>query len=246
MAPRRPAAADAGHRARSRDGAAAPGGLRLHGRGRPHPHQPHGGDGTEADRLDGQRHAAGGALREAAAALQLLQAALRPGDEPARRRHPRGDHHGGGDRHRAGGEPARAGARVRAPALAAHPGAAQRGAGEVPQPRRQAGLARLQRPSRCPCCSRWRTAGPGCARRSRTCAGRPREAIAEGRNIIILSDRGHDEDRRAHPGAAGGRGGAAPPAARGHAHPGRHRARDRRAARGAPLRAAHRLRRRAR
>ena len=50
-------------------------------------------DGVEADRLDGQRHAARRALATAAAALQLLQAALRAGDQPAGRRHPRGDHH---------------------------------------------------------------------------------------------------------------------------------------------------------
>ena len=49
---------------------------------------PDGADGARRRRgrgLDGQRHAAGGALRQAAAALQLLQAALRPGDQPADR-----------------------------------------------------------------------------------------------------------------------------------------------------------------
>ena len=38
------------------------------------------------DRLDGHRHAAGGAVEPAAAALQLLQAAVRAGDQPAGRR----------------------------------------------------------------------------------------------------------------------------------------------------------------
>ena len=40
-------------------------------------------DGQEADRLDGQRHAAGRALRSPATAVQLLQAALRAGDQSA-------------------------------------------------------------------------------------------------------------------------------------------------------------------
>ena len=44
-----------------------------------------------AGRLDGQRHAARGALRAQAAPLLVLQAALRAGDEPADRLDPRGD-----------------------------------------------------------------------------------------------------------------------------------------------------------
>ena len=54
-------------------------------------HRPDGQRRRRGRRLDGQRHAAGGAVGPAAAALQLLQAALRPGDQPADRRHPRGD-----------------------------------------------------------------------------------------------------------------------------------------------------------
>ena len=47
--------------------------------------------GRGADRLDGQRHAAGGAVRTvAAAAVRLLQAALRAGHQPADRPDPRG------------------------------------------------------------------------------------------------------------------------------------------------------------
>ena len=125
-----------------------------------------------AHRLDGQRHAARGALREAAAALRLLQAALRAGDEPAGRRDPRGDHHGGRDRRRAGGEPPRADAGVLPPARAAHAGAAQRGAREDPRARRRPGLEGAAQASRCRSSSARRTAAPGCARRSRTCAGR--------------------------------------------------------------------------
>ena len=65
---------------------------------------------------------------------------------------------------------------------------------------------------------------PGVGRRRRAAQG-PRgpavqasEAIAEGYNLLILSDRGHDAVGRAHPGAAGGLGGAPPPHPRGHAH----------------------------
>ena len=47
-------------------------------------------NGEEADRLDGHRHGAGGAVGPAAAALRLLQAAVRAGHQPAARRDPRG------------------------------------------------------------------------------------------------------------------------------------------------------------
>ena len=196
-------------------------------------------------RLDGHRHAAGGAVEPAAAALQLLQAAVRAGHQPAGRRHPRRDHHGGrhGDRPR--GQPARADAGVGAPDRAADAGAAQRGAGEAAQPERHATARTGSRASRCRCCSTVaRRAATGCRRGDRgRCARAASEAIADGYNIIILSDRGHDARPRADPGAAGGRGGAAPPAARGDAHARRPGGRERRAARGAPLRAAARLRR---
>ena len=64
-----------------------------------------------ADRVDGDRHPARRPLRAAAAPLRLLQAALRAGDEPAGRRRPRDDRHGGRHGDRAGGEPPRADAR---------------------------------------------------------------------------------------------------------------------------------------
>ena len=49
----------------------------------------HGGNGTGADRLHGDRHAPGGLFRQAPAAVQLFQAVLRPGDQPAHRPDPR-------------------------------------------------------------------------------------------------------------------------------------------------------------
>ena len=84
--------------------------------------------------------------------------------------------------------------------------------------------------------------GHGSARSERVCAEAD-AALADGVNILILSDRGVERGARADPVAARGRGRAPPPGPRGHAPAGRPRARDRRAARGAPLRAADRLRR---
>ena len=69
------------------------------------------------------------------------------------------------------------------------------------------------------------------------------EALADGVNILILSDRGGQPRARGDPVAARGRRGAPPPRARGHAPADRARARVRRAARGPPLRDADRLRR---
>ena len=79
----------------------------------------HGADGARrrrSRRLDGQRHAARGALEQAAPALRLLQAAVRAGHQPADRLHPRGDHHLGGDAARLGRQPARSAARATAAA----------------------------------------------------------------------------------------------------------------------------------
>ena len=75
-------------------------------------------DGEEADRLDGQRHAAGRALRPAAVALQLLQAAVRPGHQPAAGRDSRRDHHLDDHHDRLRRQPARRDARA-VPAAAA-------------------------------------------------------------------------------------------------------------------------------
>ena len=74
-----------------------------------------GADGAQrrgAGRLDGHRHVAGRALGPAAAALRLLQAAVRAGDEPAARRHPRGARHVDGLDDRARAQPAQARAGV--------------------------------------------------------------------------------------------------------------------------------------
>ena len=107
------------------------------------------------------------------------------------------------------------------------------------------GLHGASRPPPCRCCypvaegggRRWSRRWPSCAQQG---LGR---RWPTGSNIIILSDRNHGARAGAHPVAAGLRGGPPPPAARRDPHPGRAGGRDRRAARGAPLLPAHRLRR---
>ena len=91
------------------DGAAArsPAGVRLHaGRSEDHPRA----DGEErrgADRLDGQRRGAAGAVRPAEGVLQLLQAAVRAGHESADRSDPRRARDVARFVHRSAPEPAR-------------------------------------------------------------------------------------------------------------------------------------------
>ena len=95
----------------ARDGVQPPAGVRLHA-GRPARADHADGDQRRgADRVDGHRLCAGGALQPAARALRLLQAAVRAGDEPAARRDPRGagHRHGVDDRARAQPAEARAG-----------------------------------------------------------------------------------------------------------------------------------------
>ena len=111
---RRSAGGAAPAAAQPRADRAAPAAVRLHpGRSRD-PARADGRQRGRTDRLDGHRHVAGGAVGSPAAALRLLQAAVRPGHQSAARRHPRraGDDDGvdGG----AGGEPARAAAPSRA------------------------------------------------------------------------------------------------------------------------------------
>ena len=69
------------------------------------------------------------------------------------------------------------------------------------------------------------------------------DALADGTNILILSDRAVEPGAGRDPVAARGRRRPPPPGARGHAPADRARARVRRAARGPPLRDADRLRR---
>ena len=104
-----PARAEA---ARARDRVQAAAGVRLHAGGSALPDRADGRGRRGADRLDGHRHVAGGALGQAAAALRVLQAAVRAGDEPAARRDPRGAGHRHGLDDRAGAQSAQGRARV--------------------------------------------------------------------------------------------------------------------------------------
>ena len=88
-----------------------------------------GGRGRDrADRLDGQRPRARGALGARAVAVQLLQAALRPGHQPADRLGARVDRDEPRVADRLRGQHALRGPRARDPARAEPPGADQRGA----------------------------------------------------------------------------------------------------------------------
>ncbi len=171
-----------------------------------------------ADRLDGQRPLAGCPIRPGAAAVLLLQAALRAGHQPADRPDPRGNrdepvHHPG---QRA--QPVRRDARARpqAPARTAHPAqprardAAQRRTRRVRRRNHRHHLAGRRGSG-----AVWRAAI------ERICA-QADEAIASGVNIIILSDRAIGPTRAADPVAAGDRRRPAPPGARGHPPAGGH------------------------
>ena len=96
-------------------------------------------------RLDGHRHAARGAVRQAAAAVQLLQAAVRAGDESADRPDPRGARDVAQGDHRLRAEPVRGDAAALPPARARDAGADQRGAGAASSASTTARCA----PSRC-------------------------------------------------------------------------------------------------
>ena len=128
--------------------------------------------GTEPVGAMGNDAAAGGAVGAAAAALLVLQAALRPGHEPAHRRHPRRDHHGHRDGDRARGQPPRAGRR-RPPTSSS----CRRRSSRTRSSRRSGTSPRATRTAsrRSPCRSSTGspTAAPGSARRSRRSASAP-------------------------------------------------------------------------
>ena len=117
---RRPAAGGAGQRTSRRAHAHTAAGLRLYARGSADLDAADGRRCRRGDRLDGQRHAAGGPLGSAAVALQLFQAIVRPGDQSAARCDSRGDHHLAGHDDRLRRQPARRNARAM-PAVAARP-----------------------------------------------------------------------------------------------------------------------------
>ena len=119
-------------------------------------------------------------------ALRLLQAALRPGHQSA----------AGQIREELvtsmestvgpEGNLLEPDARIVPPDRAARPDPRQRGAGQA----RATSTIRGFKPSRCRCSTRWPRARPGSSGRSTTCSARASQAIADGYNIVILSDRG--------------------------------------------------------
>ena len=211
--------------------------LRLH-------HRPDGAQRGRVARLDGHRHARAGALRPAAHALRVLQAAVRAGHEPAARRQLRGARHVAQLVDRPGGQPARARAATRA----------ARSCARTPILTNEE-LAKLRyiddsdsavpgfTPFTVYCHYPVAEGGDGLRMAIDNVRTQVSEAIADGANLVILSDRYADAEQRADPGAARDRRGAPPPRAREDPHPRRARRRDRRSARGAPLRAAPRVRR---
>ena len=198
-------------------------------------------DGAGADGLDGQRPRAGRPVGQGAAAVQLLQAALRAGHQPADRPDPRVDR----DEPRA---PASAPegnlldgvARARAPARDRAADPAQRTSSRscARSTTRSSGRTRSTSPGR----PRTGAEGMSSARCERICA-EASEVVEDGVNVLILSDRRVGAGRARDPVAARHRGRPPPPRARGHAPADRPRDRVRRAARGPPLLHADRLRR---
>ena len=169
----------------------APAALRLHARGSAHADGADGDQRPGGGRLDGHRHAAGGAVEQAAAAVQLLQAALRPGHQPADRPDPRGAGDVVGHHDRPGAEPVRRDTASTAISC----GSRRRSStnAELAQIKEIAPAASCAR-STLPMRYHVLDGGEGSARgRSTSCAPRPSRAVADGATILVLSDRGLDE-----------------------------------------------------
>ena len=223
------------------DAAHAPAGVRLHRR---RPADPDGADGDQrpgGGRLDGHRHAAGRAVRPAAAALQLLQAAVRAGHQSADRSDPRraGDVAEGDDRR--GAEPVRGDA------------ASTAISSELENPIiSNAELAKIKRVDQrrfaavtLPMLFKVADGGDGLRAALDELCRQASAAVEAGYTILILSDRGVTTSARRSRALLATAGGASSPDPRRHAHALRPRRRVRRAARGASLLpAADRLRRR--
>ena len=141
--------------------------LRLHRGGPADPDRADGAERRRTDRLDGHRHGAGGPLGSLAAALRLLQAALRPGDQPASRRDPRGAGHRHGLDAGTRGEPAGARRTVVPPRQGRRAGDHER------RPWRSSDAWTIRRSAlqRCRCCSIRAPARRASRRPWTSCAG---------------------------------------------------------------------------
>ena len=128
------------HRRRSRtasiadDAAAAHASVRLHDRDAAVHAAADGARASRPGRLDGQRQRARRAQRQAADALRLFPAAVRPGDQPADRLDPRRSHHVARVLRRARGQSARDHAEARRAAALAPSDPVERRAGRHQEP----------------------------------------------------------------------------------------------------------------
>ena len=136
-------------------------------------------------RLHGQRRGARGALRQAAHALRLFQAALRAGHQPGHRLDPRRSDHVARVLHRARGEPAGGDRAPRAPAARAPSHPVQRGT-RRPGAHRRTRLARANPGHHVPEGIRRGGAARGAGA---DFSARRRAAIDEGYSLLVFSDR---------------------------------------------------------
>ena len=183
------------------------------------------GDGTR--RVDGHRHADRDPLGAAPAAVRLLHPAVRPGHQPAARRHPRGDWS-----HRSAG---RSGPSTTSSTPARRRVASSccpiRSSATPTWPSCSTSTRTASTPgssrSRSTGCSRWPRAGPGCGGRWTTSGGASAQAIAEGAKVIILSDRHSSAELAPIPSLLLTAAGPPPPRAGEDPDPGRAGRRDR-------------------
>ena len=173
---------------RGRRAAQAAAGVRLHDRGSENDPRADGGERAGAGRLDGHRHAAGGAVGQVAAALQLLQATVRAGDQSADRSDSRRDGDLGRDDDRRRAESVRGDAGALPPASdSSSPILTNEELEQNQAARREPGLRTITLLDAVP---RRATARRDCAPRSTRLCREASDAIDHGYTIIVLSDRG--------------------------------------------------------
>ena len=177
--------------------------------------------------------------RQPPAAVHVLQAALRPGHEPADRPDPRGDRDVA--RHRASAR--RATCSTRRPSTPTSWSWTSRSCATRSSRRCGACRPTSSRRTRSTSPGRSRRGPRACRQRLADACDEAYDAIEAGVNILILSDRAVGPERAPIPSLLAVAADPPPPRARGHAPAGGPRARVRRAARGPPLRDADRLRR---
>ena len=193
LTPRRPARARA-HHPHGRLGRPSPAHVRLHRGGAQDPPRADGPHRWRGPRLDGHRLARRGALRQAAAALRLLHPALRAGDQPAARRHPRGARHLARHGHRPRGQHARRDPGARPAGRPAVPGHRQRRARQDRPHQRRRRPARATPPTSSAAPTSSTRARPRCAPASTEICTEVSDAIARGARFVVLSDRDSDRD----------------------------------------------------